>query len=129
MPSGSIGVFFGNLTQAQKNEVLFNVKKEAAARFAKYRESIKGAVNLPQVTGQAALDLYRKRAPDVWARLQAQFPQEYNRSMQDWGHLENSMVRRQTQPPPALQEGVNKSNAAMPQLPASGGGQSTTGAI
>lgn len=87
-------VYFAELDQAQKDMVLKDVAKEAAARFKHYIASIKDGVGLPTLTAADRLEAYRVRQPDIWARLQASFPFEYERQKGDWHRLETDALRR-----------------------------------
>ncbi len=95
MSEQSPSVWFGLLTQDQKEEVLKNVGKEAAATFKTYKDTIHKSVGLRTPMASARLDAYRKRHPNDWTQLSQQFPQTYNKQMVDWGKLEQAESKKQ----------------------------------
>lgn len=92
MPA-TAGTLWGILTQAQKEEVLDQLSDEMVARYNIYVEAIVEGAGLPELEGLDALEAYRAREPQVWARLQKEFPDDYERDMKDWGRLESRMVK------------------------------------
>lgn len=94
MPQTSPSVFFGMLNQDQKEEVLAEVAKEAAARFKVYREAVIEATALRDLRGEDKLAAYRQRTPEIWAGLLAKFPKEYQRQMGDFARLERDAYKR-----------------------------------
>lgn len=94
MPQTNSGaVFFGLLTQRQKEEVLRNVAKDAAARFQKYFDTILESVGLPDLSGSQRLAAFRARAPEIWQHLQTNFPLQYEKQLVDWRRLETATLR------------------------------------
>lgn len=93
MPT-TAGVFFGRLDETAKEEVLKAVAEQAKDRFRTYREAVKQSTGLRTPRAQERLDAYRERIPEVWARLQKQFPQEYERQQNDWRNIEKNNQRR-----------------------------------
>ena len=84
--------YFASLEQSQKEQVLKDAAIEAAARFKAYREAIHEASALRDLRAQDRLKVYTQRAPEIWARLQAQFPQEYHNQQQDWYYLQRKIA-------------------------------------
>ena len=120
MPT-SPGVFFGLLEQKQKEQVLQSVAKEAAARFEIYMKAIRTSSGLRELTGQQRLEAYRLRLPDMWGRLQARFPNEYDRQLQDWRRLETRSLRYPSRASPLsspryARASAEVSPAPLPQL-------------
>ena len=94
------GTYFGLLDQEDQEEVLRTVATEAAARFRTYFETIKKATGLRHQAARRRLETYRSRLPDVWAQLQANFPEEHTRQMRDWRRQELASSRRPPEPEP-----------------------------
>jgi proline dehydrogenase len=86
----SASAIFGMLDDAAKEVVLKMVAEQAKDRFAAYRKAIKQATALKEPRGQARLDAYRARAPEIWAALEAKYPREYQRQQQDMRGLEKA---------------------------------------
>ena len=84
--------YFATLSQDQKEQVLRDAAEEAATRFKAYREAIQEASALRDLRAQDRLKVYTTRAPEIWARLQAQFPQEYHNQQQDWYYLQRKIA-------------------------------------
>lgn len=93
MAIATAGTFWGMLTQSQKDEVLEMVAEEAAILLDVYIEAIIEGSGLPELEGMDRLEAYRQREGQIWARLQAEFPKDYERQMKDWGKLESRMVK------------------------------------
>ena len=91
-PANSPLAYFATLNQDQKEQVLKDAAIEAAARFQAYREAIKEASALRDLPARERLQTYTTRAPEIWARLQAQFPQEYHNQQQDWYYLQRKIA-------------------------------------
>ena len=91
-PFSSPIAFFAGLEQSQKEQVLRDVAKDVAARFKAYREAIKEASALRDLLARDRLKVYTTRAPEMWARLQSQFPQEYHNQQQDWYYLQRKIA-------------------------------------
>lgn len=111
-PYASPLAFFGLLdNQEQKETVLKDVAKEAAARFKSYREAISEAVALRDLKASDRLRIYTQRAPEIWARLQSQFPQEYHNQQQDWYYLQRKIALA---PHPEGSKALFEKNATSP---------------
>ena len=91
-PSSS-AIFFGLLTQTQKEEVVQDAAEEAAARFMGYMDALRQSVGLPQLTGQERLEAFRQRQPEIWSHMQQAFPLEYEKQLVDWRRLETAAMR------------------------------------
>lgn len=115
-PMNSPSVWYGELTPAQKVIVLKNVKTEGARLFAKYRSVLKEALGLEDLKGDALLQAYRQRTPDVWANLQQNFPDTYAEQMTQFGKLEQQNAQKIQLPPvdPSLSSPDAKSAPLVP---------------
>lgn len=85
---------FADLTPQQQDEVLERLAEEALPMFEAYVEALTRATGFRELTGQEKLEAYRSRSPDVWARLQAVLPRDYQRMMKEWGRLEGRGIKR-----------------------------------
>lgn len=112
MPATS-GAFWGMLTQEQKEEVLEQLSDEVVFYYNLYIDAIVEGSGLPELDGTDALSAFRSRQPDVWARLQKEFPSDYERDMTDWGLLESRMVKR-PQASPLTDRNVRNAASATP---------------
>lgn len=111
-PNASPLAYFGLLDeQSQKEQVLEDVSKEAAARFNSYREQVKDAAALRTLPARERLSMYEARAPEIWARLQSLFPYEYRDQMQDWYHLQRRIA---TSKHPEAAKALFEKNATSP---------------
>ena len=127
MPQPSSGaIFFGLLTQRQKEEVLHDsVAPQAAAKFKKYYETILESVGLPQLSASDRLTAFRQRAPEIWAHLQTNFPLQYEKQIVDWRRLETATLRAPTfqhAQEGAIEQGTNVPSVGSSGGPSSGGG-------
>lgn len=95
MPQPNSGaIFFGLLTQKQKEQVLKDsVAPQASALFQKYFETILESVGLPQLSASDRLASFRQRAPEIWSHLQTNFPLQYEKQIVDWRRLETATMR------------------------------------
>ena len=110
---------WSDLEPTQQDEVIARLKEETQALFDAYVKALKRATSMRELTGQEKLEAFRMRAPDVWTRLQAQFPAEYARQMKDWGRLEGVDTTREA-PPVVLKPPVTTIKATTPtNLPVS----------
>ena len=91
MPSG---VWYGLLSQRQKEDVLELVAEEAAHRLEVYIDALTEALGLRELVGTSKLDAYRGRPPETWAALRTEFPDAYETQMRDWRRLETAELRR-----------------------------------
>lgn len=112
MPA-TAGTFWGMLTQAQKEVVLDEISDEVAQRYLIYVDAIVEGSGLPELEGLNRLEAFRSRAPQVWARLQSEFPTDYERDMTDWGKLESRMVKHPSASP-LTDRNVRSAAAATP---------------
>ena len=98
MPLTSPSTWWGSLTNDQKATVIENVAAEASKRFQKYMDVIVNSVGFDELQGEEAVEAFRNRAPEVWARIAAEFPADYEEQMVRWGKLERKLLRNPPQP-------------------------------
>lgn len=89
-----IGIW-ADLEPRQQDEVLERMSEECNAIFTAMVDALTRATGMRELTGQEKLDAFRNRAPDVWARIQASMPKDYQQMMRDWGKLEGRDIKRQ----------------------------------
>jgi hypothetical protein len=88
------GALFGELSKKQKDEVIKEVGKEAAARFKTYLSALKGSMDFKLPTSDRKLMFYRTRMPEVWAQIQNVNDDLYKKQMKEWQDLEVRNQRR-----------------------------------
>ena len=89
-----MSVYWGLLTQDQKEEVLEAIGDEANELYDIYVEAIIEATGLREVHGKEALAAYRARTAEQWAEIRHTDRNYYDEQMREWGHLEASRVRK-----------------------------------
>ena len=107
MPFVTLATIFGDLEPGAQDEVMERMNEQASARMEAYIKAAKRATGMRDLTGAEKLEAYRRREPELWAKLQSQFPQEYDKQMKDWGRMETGDSRRSFRSPVLAPSALN----------------------
>lgn len=94
MTQPSVGVIWGDLPQAAREQVLEEVAAEAAERFKIYCDELEAALAGRPGTPEERLAGYRSIPPENWAELQSGYPDDHAKMLADWRKLEETAMTR-----------------------------------
>lgn len=107
-------IFFGDLEESDKEDVLQQVARESIQKFKWYAESLEEALHIKKLTGSQLLKAYRQRLPISWAMLQDLDMSEYDRQMSEWRGMENAAIRAKRPHTPNLETHAGSSDPFVP---------------
>lgn len=85
MPGASF--WWAHCNPKEKEQVLKDVGKEAAEKFAAMFEAGVEASGFRQPPPAERLAAYMTRPPEIWAALRAEFPKQFHEDLMDFGNL------------------------------------------